>query len=644
MLNTNVKNYLEILDRDGKPLNSFHGEYDIAKEIKSILEKDKDYELSAEDIAERIAFDFLADYSNDNSGWGTYYGPMFVMPNKEGQMVEYPSVKKVDEETLNYWAKRARETKNPILSSRYADLVVDFSPKVINKNADVEIFQIVIDSNIAICEKSLADPLDCKTKIKRALVLAIQINNQEKIAKVKETIINLEKRVATDDKPGLWGFAFKWLILDFDKKITLDEKEKTELIQTLEDRLKRVEKDTWLAENAVSLLAEHYANGKDEVGLMRVLDVLEKSLKTNDRTNSDALLKVHAYEKIHEIYQKYRDKGFQKAKTASDRISQEMGQLDLDWNKSLKEISVTTEIKQKDIDDFLKAIFGEKEQSKLEAIIAKIAINFLPKKEAVEKQLKDVSGKHPLQFLCTTQIISDDGIPIAKLSTLEEDYDNHFQRYASQYLQFGSFFLTLAIDELKKRISKQSITEYFRNSTLFENENKEYLDRALSAYWDNDYLVSSHLFNPLISRINPPTLSGDGAAARRVHGVKKESREATDSVGGASLESAIRELVKKCGGIVLKPNNLGGYDRVTLGSFLREDEKGQGGIIKNVFSKIDQNVCFYFRLVLTSSLGMNLRDDFAHGFGKKKFFTRDVSDRLFHVMICLSLVRKDKKE
>ena len=149
--------------------------------------------------------------------------------------------------------------------------------------------------------------------------------------------------------------------------------------------------------------------------------------------------------------------------------------------------------------------------------------------------------------------------------------------------------------------------DYFKSSSLFENENKEYLERALSAYWDNDYLVSSHLFNPLI-------------------------------------ESAIRELVKNCGGIVLKPNNLGGYDRVTLGSFLREDEKGQGGIKKNVFSKIDPNICFYFRLVLKSSLGMNLRDDFAHGFGKKKFFARDASDRLFHVMMCLSLVKKQEEK
>jgi len=104
------------------------------------------------------------------------------------------------------------------------------------------LFQIVIDSNIAICEKSLADPLDCKTKIKRALELAIYKYDQERIKKVKETIINLEKKVATDDKPGLWGFAFKWLILDFGKKITLTETEKTELIKVLEDRLKRVEK------------------------------------------------------------------------------------------------------------------------------------------------------------------------------------------------------------------------------------------------------------------------------------------------------------------------------------------------------------------------------------------------------------------
>ena len=129
-------------------------------------------------------------------------------------------------------------------------------------------------------------------------------------------------------------------------------------------------------------------------------------------------------------------------------------------------------------------------------------------------------------------------------------------------------------------------------------KDKDYLKRAISAYWDNDYLISSHLFNPLI-------------------------------------ESAIRELIKNCDGIILKPNNIDGYDRVLLHALLKNDD-----IFQNVFSKSGHNVLFYFRLVLTEKLGMNLRNDFAHGFGKKKFFGRDASDRLFHVLALLSLVKK----
>ena len=600
MLNIKVKKYLESLEQEPKALVSYHGEHDIAKEIKEILKKDEKYEPTKEDIAEQMAFDFMAEYSNDNSGWGTYHGPMFVLPNDKDQMVEYPSIKRIDQETLEYWTKRAKESKNPILSSRYADLVVDFSQKVLSKNADIDLFQIVIDSNITVCEKSLAEPLDCKTKIKRALILAIQTNDQTRIGKSKDAIIKLEKDIAIDDKPGLWGFAFKWLLLDFAERIIFEDKEKNGLINELEEKLRRIEKNPWLAENAVSLLAEYYADEKDEENLMRVLGVLEKSLKTNERSNSDALLKTHAYEQIHEIYRKYASR-FAEAEKANKRLSQEIGQLDLDWEKSLKEISVETKIKQKDIDDYLKGIFGKNKDDTLEMIMAKVAVSHLPKKDAVKKQLDDVSSKHPMQFLCTKQIISDDGVPIAKLSTLDEDYDNNFQSYALQYMQFGSFFLSLTMDELRKQFSKEKILEYFEKSVVFENENKEYLKRAISAYWDQDYLVSSHLFNPLI-------------------------------------ESGIRELIKICGGLVLKPNGLNGYDNVLLGGLLKNDQ-----IFENVFSKSGHNVLFYFRLVLTEKLGMNLRNDFAHGLGKKKFFGRDASDRLFHILIWMSVVRKKEK-
>lgn len=603
MLNDEVKKYLESLEQEQITPMSFHGEHDIAQKIKDILKKDEKYEPTKEDIAEQMAFDFMADYPNDNSGWETYHGPMFVMPNKDGQMVEYPSIKRIDQEMLGYWVKRAKESKNPILSSRYADLVVDFSPKALSKSADVDLFQIVIDSNITICEKSLADPLDCKIKIKRALILAIQTNDQTRRSKAKDTIIKLEKDIAIDDKPGLWGFAFKWLILDFSKKITLEDKEKSELINDIEERLKKDEKNPWLAENAVSLLAEYYAREKDEKNLMRVLGVLENSLKTNERSNSDALLKTHAYEQIHEIYRKYAS-SFAEAEKANKRLSQEIGQLDLDWSKSLKEISVETKIEQKDIDNYLKGIFGEDKNDELEMIMAKIAVSHLPKKDALQKQFDEIYSKSITNLIATQQILSEDKIPIAKLSTITEDPDNHFKKHALQYVQFGSFFLSLTMDELKKQFTKERVIGYFEKSVIFENENKEYLKRAISAYWDNDYLVSSHLFNPLI-------------------------------------ETGIRELMKIANGVWIDVNELNGYNKLVLTKLLWNKQNVE--IFKNTFSKSGEDLIFYFRLVLTEKLGMNLRNDFAHGLERGKFFSRDASDRLFHILIWLSVIRKKEK-
>ena len=156
MLNNKIKKYLDELEEEASSLRSFHGEYKIAEEIKNILKKeDENYKPSNEDIAEQIAFDFFAEYTSDNSGWGTYYGPMFILPNKKGQMVEYPSIQNVTEETLSYWEGRAKESKNPILSLRYADLVVDFSPNILQKSADHNLSHLVIDSSIIICEKLL---------------------------------------------------------------------------------------------------------------------------------------------------------------------------------------------------------------------------------------------------------------------------------------------------------------------------------------------------------------------------------------------------------------------------------------------------------------------------------------------------------
>lgn len=597
MINTKLAEYLTKLDKELSLRKVFLGEHEIAEEIEQILRiEGNNIELSEEDNAEKMAFEFSTEYLRINPGWGTYFGPKYIGPDREGQVVEYPSIQKVYENTLSYWEKRAGETQNPILAARYSDLVVELSQKIIKRNADYSLFLLAIDSYIAICKQVLAEPLYRQSKIKRALGLALKIKDRERILRVKDAILALEQEIAEDNKAGLWGFAFKWLVVDFGGEKCVSSAEKAFLLNELESRIIRVKSIPWLVGHAVSLLAEYYANEKDEKNLIRVIGILEESHKGNITENANALLQVHAYEQIHEIYQKYTK--FPEAKEAVRRISREIGNLKLDWKKSLQKISITADIKKEEIDKLLSVIFGATKQNSLETILANIAINFLPQHEHITEQLCETSSKHPLNYLFTTQIISDDGIPVAKLQPLTDDYESHFQRFALQTVQFGFFYLAVTTDELKKRISKDEVTAYLIKTDIFKNENKDYLTRAIHAYWDNDYLVASHLFIPII-------------------------------------ETFIRELIRECGGNTLVPNDVNGYDRVPLTWLLKK----QGDIIVNVFTRMGKDMLFYLRLVMTEKLGMNLRNNFAHGLGKKAFFSREASDRLFHIMLCLSLVK-----
>ena len=589
MLHSEIKKYLDGLDQKEKILEHHLGEYEIAQEIKGILKKDKTYKPTKENLAELIAFDFMPDYPDNDSGWQTYYGPMSILQDDKGQMIEYPSIKKVDKETLEYWEKRAKECKNPVLSSRYADLVIDFSPKFL-----IDLVHIVIDSNIIICNKLLVDDLDCMTKIKRALDLAIQTKNQKKIQETKKAIIQLEENIAEDNSPGLWGFAFRWLILDYSKKVDITDEERNKLINDIEERLTRIEKNCHLTEHAVDLLTKYYASEEEEEkNLMRVLEVLENTLKKDERLNSDALLISHYYENIHDMYVEYANR-FPEAGDASKRLSQEIGQLDLDWNKSLKQISIEKKIEDKDIEYFLKIIFGGNLDDKLEIVILRIILRFLIRKNVLKNELNHISKEYPLQYLFTENIISNDGISIAKLEPLKEEDDNRLRRHASDNINLDSIFLALAMDKFRKIFTREEVLRYFESSSLFGNENREYLKRAIFSYWDEDYLISSHLFIPMIER-------------------------------------TVRKLVRDSGGTVLRRNNLNGYDYKSLGGLLKNYK-----IFENISQTLGSDILWYFRLVLTDKLSMNLRNDFAHGIDCKKFFSRNASDRLFHILILLS--------
>ena len=599
MIRKALQDYYSELDNKIEPIEEFR----LGEKVGEILNTKQEKLTDKKELAEYMAFQFMAHYPNKDTGWGTYHGPMFVLPNQQGQFVEFPSIKLIDQEMLDYWKKRAGEAKHPIMANRYADLVFDFEPVILKKSIDFTMAQKVIDSAIEICNLNLDDGLGCKSKLERALGLAIQINDSVRIQKLKDAIIATESKYAEDDKPGLWGHAFKWLVLDKTEKITLSEEEKGALLTDLEDRLKRLmdteDPDPWRVECAVRLLAPYYSANQDEVNLKRVLDDFETSYRKNKYANSDGMLISNYLEKLIDIYLEYAS--FQFAKDARARIVNELSNLGERGKFAMHEISTEIKIKNEEIEQFITGIFGQGNSDPLEKVIAKIAANFILRKKSVEDQLNDLAKNHPITYLVNHVMASEEGYPIVKFGSIDEDYDKHLLENFSRNLHFQAVFLRIAFDKVRELYTPEQVTDVLLLSPVFRTEDKAYILKLLKSFCDKDYLTTCCLSIPLI-------------------------------------EDAVRNLYRINNQTYIRPNDDGGYDVLSLDKLLGR------GLIKAIFQTMGENVEYYLRVLLTERVGWNLRNNFAHGINKKLFESEDVASRLVHVLICLSLIRKNNNK
>ena len=578
-------------------------ELEIAEKIKSILTADGQVITNKFDQAEYIAFYFWANDSEDSKKQNRYYFPMMSGTTKDGIVAEFPDSKLVDIDVIEYWKARANSSKHPFLLNRYADLVVDFEQRTQGGKFDYVMAQRVVDSTMQICNLSLEDGLGCKQKLKRALFLSILINDGQRLEQIKQSIIDTEKKFAEDDKPGLWGYGFEWLVLDGQQEKSLTSAHKKSLIGDLEDRLKRMMGDAnpsaWNVECAVSLLAKYYSKTGDESKVENVLSQLEQAYRKNIYANSDGLLVVNYLEKLADVYLQYAHFSF--AKNAIQRIKQEMSNLSKHTSFDLKKFSVDMDMKKKDIEAVLNSSFGEKRDFKLGQIIKHVAVTYVPRKDKMEKELKEFSSKYVYLSLGNHSILSTDGFSSAKYGSVQEDFERHLLNHFSQNLHFQSGFLRLVLGELTKIKKVEEVFNELILSPVFQEDDKHFLLEVLKKYWSGDYLSASCLMIPLI-------------------------------------EDSIRNIYRLNNLSFISSNDDGGYDVESLNRLLER------GVIKQIYGVFGDHVEYYFRVLLTERIGWNLRNNFAHGINKNAFRRIDVADRLLQVLFCLSLVRSRKEK
>jgi hypothetical protein len=599
MLNTNIKKIYEDLENNTNVLSSHLPESAIANLIKNKLE-DENIEADENDLLEIASLSFYPEYSNNDSGWDLYYGPQWVLP-VDGVMKEFPSIQNINKTSFGYWLSRLTTDAHSLLKVRYSDLIIELSPQIFKNSASYEVFDTHIEEVIKLLKDGVIMDLDLIRIGTRAYRHSLSVSNKKKSIELIKLMIQLEDKIFDIDKPGLWGFTLEVFFLENHKKAIISEEQLLGRIDKTEKVLIDT-KDINPIDTATYLLMRYYAIKKDEVNLIRVIQKLEDIYRADERMNSEPLLAIHYLEKLRDIYTLYESR-FPVAKAHAQRMLNEISTLDLDWEKSMKKISSEVTINVKEIRERLTPFFEKEHEDKLEITLSQLAVTFLPQEHSLREEMDKNIKKHPIRYLFTNQIIATDGTPLAKLSSVDNEYEAYFKKYVSDQLTMGSIVMSIAFQMLKEQFNEEEIIEHISSRLLF-SDIKETLRRALEHYLKNNYLEFSYLVIPCI-------------------------------------ENAVRKLAKISGRTILKsnPHINGGFRRLLLNELLQDKE-----LFQSTYGKFGENVQFYFKLVLTEQLGMNLRNDFAHGFEPKKFMSRNTAERLLHLTLCLALIVENESK
>lgn len=570
-------------------------EHDIHSDLRHLSAKVTG-DIPRDFLAELMAFGFAVDYQDTETSWGTYFGPLMVMPNKEGQIIESPSIKLVDEAMLSYWAERTGQSRHPILKARYADLVWDFSRHVTGKIADPAMARIVITANVEIAQRRLYEhDFDLAGRLKRALSLALQINDAELLQKVKETTISSEAYFSAKGNFKHRGFSYDLLVEN--NRIQLTDSESREIIFALEQWLDIVSNaenqelfDPFAAEEAALRLAKYYRRIKDpdkmRTALLKYGNAFLDPAKTASTLVASAWL-----QKIYATYLQFN------LKTDADAIAVELRTVGAKTKDEMVAMSGEVKISKEKLEEYITEIT----EGDLEASLSRIASQFLPNKDEVATQVKEQSKKTVLQFLMSQSIQDHKGRPIAKIGPLHEDLDGHVVLHMSRNMSFATIFLRLVLERLQSKfnLSSKDVADFLCQSPLFEADRLPIINAGLQAFLEGNHIVTAHLLIP-------------------------------------QIEDAIRNLVEMAGGAIYKPNRSGGLSLKTLDEVLRDD------IITHV---LGDNTAFYLRVLLTDQRGWNIRNTVCHGLASAGYFTADMSDRILHALLLLGHIRpRDNKD
>lgn len=543
--------------------------------------------------AESAAMRFYRRPDREASVWGTTYGPMMSATKEDGTPFYSPDIAEANADTIEYWKGRSAEAKHPILRARYSDLVWDFSRTVANQKPDVLFAKKAVDAYIEAARLSYKFVVQPIHYLERALDLAIIIGDEARTQAVVDAMFELHGRIATPELAGSWPFLFDNLLDN--KKIELTEKQQKQIIWSLEETLSKstdrnVPKgfNPWGAQAAAERLAGIYrkSGANDEVA--RVIRAYGMAFEKLAEEASPAL----ALGWLQPVYEAYRNAGM---KDDAQRVQVAAEKKGKRAHEDMKQLSASVQISAAEMDQYLAAMTA----GSLDLAYKRIAVRFITKATAARDFMKQMMSQAPLVSMIGVHKIADGHIA-AQAGSVESDPDGRLIMQLAQMIELESMFLTAALDKTHElyKPDVKTILDRLRESPVFTEEGDSLLAEGIQAYLGGDYVKAIHIFIPRI-------------------------------------EAALRALLGLLGLPTNKPmrSSKGVMQAKNLNDVLGDP------IVKAV---LGEDTILYLQTFLNDPRGQNLRNRVSHGLTEKRYLSKPLADRVFHILLSLSLIRRQE--
>lgn len=535
--------------------------------------------------AEVLAFSLVANRAGEGP-WGTYFVPMGSGTDSNGKALYFPDIADADNQVITHWINRTNTVKHPVLKARYADLSWEMCRVIARIRRDPEMARLAIDSYLASIEASFRPDLyDRFTSAVRAFDLATLIQDKGKTECARKILLGLHQE-AVCVKQGLWWIAFDRLVLTNNTGIT--DGEKREIIDSFEglilyfgDTSNPKNFNPHALQNAAKKLIRHYTRLQQHSDIQRLNGVIARAFE-HFASLGDAIL---ASSVLQTSVNAYKAAGMPED---SERVRMLMQEKIRQAAYQRVPIGAETEIPRADIEAFLASIVVED----LGCTFFRIAMEFLPRKDHIEKQIKETAENAPLMSLVSIDLIAGDHVA-ARVGSVKDDPLGRLIYQTKTDLEFSRPFLNLTLRRTIKlhKAEPEHFVGWANRLALFDD--MSLLLEGVEAWYDGDLTKALHVLVPQIELGLRGIMAQSGKAITKAH-----STVADTSVAIGMGDILYSESLKKILGI---------------------------------------DLTFYFLAIYADPRGMNLRNRLAHGLIKPDQIGEHLAQLLIHTLLVFGI-------